>query len=672
MDEYYASSNPAKPGAISKEMKQLDTLSDIGIDSFGTTTNPFEHQTSALKARIFHGANKIEMGFFGQGKGRKEAATPESFGARERMDMRELAEFNEITTTTHASVGVSGLSGLDMRQGSFDDQHRKETIDEIKRAIHFAAEATTGGAVVFHTGEAPRNMLTRLTDKEGNPQFMMHNEEKDREQFMLVDPITRKLSGVKRNDLVAVPIIRKEKGSDGKEHYKYLTNGDGSYVQDPILQKFDKIHEGRTPIYELDVDGTIKVEQMSFNKFLELRKEEYKMAGKWDEVKNKDDEYFAREFHMLHALNQVQYNINFARLSKGQYEEAIKQKEDIEKALNFYKDMQKKVPKEDWWKFQQQAGRQMPFMPPDTLDPVEYLEKALNQAEATINRQSQFDILGKRQALETLEMVKRLETAPEFAVKESAKSLSELGRYAMQFSQKAHNDYKSGKAAFDLKEDIYLAPENLFPELYGAQPKELRKIIETGREQMIKDLVTYDNKSESEAKKLAEKHIKATFDIGHANIWKKYFVAKPGETEEQKNTRFNKWLLKETESLVKDGIIGHVHISDNMGFHDEHLTAGDGNSPIKDFIKQVKENSTLREFIVESGSFNPNTSLPDTWMHFDSPVYGLQVSGFAQNKWTDVYRSYFGRTEPPRYVVGEYSPSEEFKGSPFYTGLGME
>ena len=71
-------------------------------------------------------------------------------------------------------------------------------------------------------------------------------------------------------------------------------------------------------------------------------------------------------------------------------------------------------------------------------------------------------------------------------------------------------------------------------------------------------------------------------------------------------------------------------------------------------------------------------------MHFDSPVYGLEVPGFTHSAWTDpsigqtragwnnFYRSYFGRTEGPRYLVGDMAPSEEFKGAPFYTGLGLE
>ena len=143
MAEYYNSMD-RELGTQSQEMKEIQKSEAMGvpIEDFGTSTNPFEHQTNALKARIFHGANKVEFSFFGSGKGRKEQSTPGTFGKRERSDMRELAEFNKIETTTHATVGIQGLSGLNMQQGQFSDDQRKQAIDEIKRAVHFAAEAT--------------------------------------------------------------------------------------------------------------------------------------------------------------------------------------------------------------------------------------------------------------------------------------------------------------------------------------------------------------------------------------------------------------------------------------------------------------------------------------------------------------------------------------------------
>jgi hypothetical protein len=131
-DEGHSGMHPLP--AQSRDMKEIDKAFEVGVDELGTTTNPFEHQTQALKARIFHGASRIEFSFFGAQKGRKEQPTPETFGKRERLDMRELAEFNEVETTTHATVSVQGLSGLNMQQGNFSDDQRKQSMDEIKES----------------------------------------------------------------------------------------------------------------------------------------------------------------------------------------------------------------------------------------------------------------------------------------------------------------------------------------------------------------------------------------------------------------------------------------------------------------------------------------------------------------------------------------------------------
>ena len=62
------------------------------ISEVGAATNPMQHQTEALKARIFEGVNITEFGFMGKGKGNREQFTPESFGREERQDMRDLLE----------------------------------------------------------------------------------------------------------------------------------------------------------------------------------------------------------------------------------------------------------------------------------------------------------------------------------------------------------------------------------------------------------------------------------------------------------------------------------------------------------------------------------------------------------------------------------------------------
>ncbi len=681
MDAYYSqhahesNSSSSQSGTTSKAMREIDKSVEVGIEEWGTTANPFEHQTQALKARIFAGANKVEFEFFGTDKGRKEAATPESFGKRDRMDMRELAEINEVETTTHATVGVQGLSGLDMRQGGFEDTTRKQAIDEIKRAIHFAAEATTGGAVVFHTGEAPRSLVSRWKDDKGNALFKMYPEEDQRELHYLVDPVTKKMQAIKENDRIAVPIFKR--GKDGKPIF--LKDENGQLIEDELLKEYDELDKGRTPIYDFDERGNIKTELIDFKEWKKRRIEEYKEKT----GKSPGEEKLIRDFYQKHALLQVQYNLNFGKGHEQQYKEGLERREKVLKALQFYKELMGKVPTEDRWKFEVQKQPWAHLIPQEVEDPVKYLQETLWDIDRNISYTRELAVQGRRQARETLDSVKRSVLAHDFAVGETAKSMAELGVYAWQLTNKAHSDYKKGEANFDIKNPIYIAPENLFPETYGSHPDELKDIVLKGRKEMTNELVKTYKLDEEKAKKLAKEHIKATFDISHANVWRKYFQSKNGETVEDRDKRFNKWLLGQTKKLLDEGIIGHIHVSDNFGFHDEHLTAGDGNAPIKEFIKQAKE-AGLKEFIVESGSFNPMTSLQDTWMHFDSPVYAMHMPGFTQSSWTDpsigatrhgwnnFYRSYFGRTEGPRYVVGEFAPSEDFKGAPFYSGLGID
>lgn len=676
MAEYYNSMDK-ELGTQSQVMKDMDKATNLGVpmEDFGTTTNPFEHQTNALKARIFHGANRVEFSFFGTGKGRKEQATPESFGKRERLDMRELAEFNKVETTTHATVGIQGLSGLNMQQGMFSDDQKKQAMDEIKRAVHFAAEATTGGAIVFHTGEAPRYMHGRWSNGDGKTLFEMYPEEEKRKVTYLADPLTKRLVGQISNiDKIAAPILKR----DEEGNVEYLKDEFGNEIVDKQLAEVDRIHGGKIALYETDKEGDIQTKLITFEQFKKQREKDYQK----EHGRKPTEEEIAKDFFYQQKYVDVMYSLNFGIQGERDYDKLIKDRKKLIKTLDFYKDLKKKVPKDDWWEYlkTREGPDGFGLTPPEEVDPVEWLEKRLNDNERRIAYTKELALHGRRTATEQLDQVKRSVLADTFAVDESAKSMGELGVYTWQMNEKAKKDYKEGKTPFALKNDLYLAPENLFPEMYGSHPDELKNLVIKGRRAMQEKLVSTYGMDKKEAEKLSKNHIKATFDIGHANIWRKYFKSKEGESLENRDKRFNKWLLGKTKELVDEGIIGHIHLSDNFGFHDEHLATGDGNAPIKDFVEQAKK-SGLSEFIVESGSFNAMTSLPDTWMHFDSPVYGLHVAGFTKDTWTDpnsaprwnqFHRSYFGKTEGPRYLVGDMAPSDDFKGAPFYTGIGLE
>ncbi|MBU0758403.1 MAG: hypothetical protein KKF44_10120 [Nanoarchaeota archaeon] len=666
MDEYYAPQ--------SKELKEIDKMQrEFAIDDFGASANPFQHQTEALKARIFHGANAVEFSFFGAGKSEDKRFTPGAFGSRERRDMLELAEFNKVDTSTHATVGIQGLSGLD--QGRFDEQKRKGAIDEVKRAIHFAAEATTGGAIVFHSGEAPRPLYSEFAryKKEDEARFQLYPTEKEEEVHYLVDPVTKEIKmGVKENIPIAIPVPK----TDEKGNIVYLRDQNGEYIIDKTFEPYDKIHHGKVPVYQYDEKtGDIAVDTVTFKEYREKREEETKKQGK--PITKDFRTEVIKEFFQWQQTLQLQYSYGFGLQAERDYSDALKRREKIIDTLNFYKEMQTKIPKEDWWKVKKISQRDAYkhgnlYIPPGTEDPIEYLEDELIQNDRRLAYGRELALSGRRQATDQLKMIDRSELIDDYAVRMSGKSMGELGVYAWQKQNEAKKEFENGKRPYALKNDLFISPENLFPETYGAHPDELKILVENGRKEMAKELQEFYGKGKKEAEKIAEKHIKATIDIGHMNVWRKYFMAKKGESLESRDKRFNKWLLTKTKDLVDKGIVGHIHVNDNFGFNDEHLSVGDGNAPIKEFLEQAKS-AGLKDFIVESSGVNPMRALPDAWDALGSPIYHMHVpGGGGDGTFSDVWHSYFGKTEKPRYIVGSYSPSADFKGAPFYSGLDLE
>jgi len=55
------------------------------------------------------------------------------YGEDQRTALKELAEISEINLTTHASMGIMGLAGMD-QQGNFSKEQRKLGVDEIKKS----------------------------------------------------------------------------------------------------------------------------------------------------------------------------------------------------------------------------------------------------------------------------------------------------------------------------------------------------------------------------------------------------------------------------------------------------------------------------------------------------------------------------------------------------------
>ena len=189
----------------------------------------------------------------------------------------------------------------------------------------------------------------------------------------------------------------------------------------------------------------------------------------------------------------------------------------------------------------------------------------------------------------------------EFAIEKSSQT----------FGNAAFNAYKQlGKNA------PILSIEN--PPAGGALStgEELKDLIQASRKKFAERAVKEKGISESEANKLAEKFIGATWDVGHINMIRKFGFE-------------DKDVVKESEKIAP--FVKHVHLSDNFGFEHTELPMGMGNVPIKEIFEKLGQKGFDAKKIVEASSWWQHFQTPpfrETLEAFGSPIYGMQMAPY--------------------------------------------
>jgi len=547
-----------------------------------------------IKSNIFVGASQVELGFMGQGKGFRSQPTgwtPESVSAPEREAIKQLAKINEVTLSTHATPNVA-LSGI-TEQG-FSEEKKEQAIFEIKKAIDFAADTAGGGPVVLHAQEFPRPIFEQYK-KEG---FMAYPTEEEKSPAQLVDITTGRVIPLRRDTRVAVP----KGGWDNPER-----NEDGTvdFEVSPL-----------NDLYQASIKRGEKKDFAEFytdylRKDLELNKGEEK---RWA-IDAKDLENQSKEIkNIIESIEK----------------QAVNHPEEARYSAIQLAEGNRLAPRQgdpDYKNFLE--------------NPLEYIKKAEKKAHE--RAQSVYQIsqsYGSRYA-ESKDQFENIKPIEEYGVKQSADAIARAAMHGYDV-EKSRN----------LDRPIIIVPENWTPEVYGSHPKELKKLVQESRKAMANELVEKRHMQRAEANKIAQEHIKATFDIGHLNMWRKYFQGTDKE--------FKSWVDKQVQDLFKNKIIGHVHLTDNFGYHDEHLTPGEGTAPIKEFLQRLETEGYKGTIVAEPGR-QPEGKLfqamTGAWGLSNYSMY--RVDGMGRS-WSDIEGSYFGRTEGPRFVVGDFAPSKDW------------
>ncbi|MBW2996006.1 sugar phosphate isomerase/epimerase [Candidatus Woesearchaeota archaeon] len=640
------------------------STNDIGIGiqdiGQGVPMGIAAQNVQGVAAKLKTGAGSLEIQFPGAGTGQRQAQTPGMYGEEQRQALREIAEINEINLTTHAGFGVMGLAGMDQRSGNFSKEQKKTSVDEIKRAIEFAADTAKGGSVVVHTGEFQRPISEEewARDPAGKQQFAAYEEEPEEAVVRVVDRRTGQvMTQVRKNQKVPRPIWRttdEKPKHPGNEYINY---------EDKVVGI-----ENRVPEYDPST-GRFKVELKGWQDFeAEARERNEDLARQKGlsvtqlQIQH-PSEYVEPEEAFLQAT--LEANEGHARGWALQYAQGFEQQkknlEKMKKALIFYEKLETATPESERWKLSMKVPGPLSeagLTPSEYKTPTEIINKAINDTKKSMEYEHEASVSQEQLAAESRESRENVASVKKYALTESFDSYAQAGIYAYDQTR-----------AKKLEKPVFVTMENIYPESYGGHPRELMNLIENSRKKMAEKLV-HDRKIDpSQAKKLAETHIKATLDTGHLNTWRKYWQNDPNKTTQDNDAAFKKWMLNEVETMAKKGMVGNVHLADNYGYQDEHLTPGDGTTPIKEMVAILKKHGYEGALTVEPGAA-ATTDVSDfhglmkTWKLFGSPVYGAHGAVGRTDKpkenWGSIQYSYFGQTTPPYFIFGPYSPSQDW------------
>jgi len=681
MDRSYYS-NPTGYLGEFEQSNQPDIEKSIGLNEIGQSIaegSRFGTFITTAQNAIRTGAGKLELST-GMGGG-QESVGAEAYGEDARQALREITRANQVdVVSVHSPAQIGNLSGYNPQERGFSDEHRKMSMDEVKKAIDFASDIN-GGAVVVHTGEYQRDISDQPWAKNpnGTYKFMNYDEEPGRAVLYMVDDRTGKLiTEVRKSMVVREPEFKtiKDPNQGGRERW---VDADGKFIKenDPDALMF------RQPSWDA-TNKRFNTKRMTWDDFVKRAEEWNKYNEKGDKTKWTPEELFFRSQMETRILQSRGYSLYHGR----HYEKEKKEYEKLKKAYDFYKSIEDKTPIEEQWKLWDQtsdalSGEAQRYIPNKSKLPSEILKDIIEQREMSLRYTHESSSASDAQAEETIETLNHVVPVANYAKQQSRRSFAEAGIYAMERSQ--NNPHS--------KKDVFVAPENIFPEMgYGSHPEELIELVTDARKEMVGLLTSrmipdptqkqrdeegnlkmvpnpwYDSgMSRSQAEEQARAHIKATLDTQHLGMWWKHFQPLPGESKDARKKRFDNWYMDQIDKLEKNDIIGHIHVVDAMGGGHSHLPVGQGNLPVRKALEYLKKKgyagTMISEAYGEESMFGQGRIMTQAWRGLGTPITGAPygMGGGGGQRWGDIQHSYFGATHNPYFIFGAYSPSNDWQ-----------
>ncbi|MFH1399995.1 MAG: hypothetical protein ABIH41_00605 [Nanoarchaeota archaeon] len=684
--EYFTPAGPA-PGSVSLTPQQHEDarlqepilpMSQIGqtvVERDPRGMHILQNITTAIRS----GAGNIQL-VLNTSSQQAIGGRAKAYGKEIRQVIKEMTQAAgvQIDGFEMPTASITNMSGFDMQRGSISEDKRYEDIKEVKDAIRFAVDVAGGGGVDIWSQEFSRTIDDAPWNK--GAKFEAYDTEKQYGTKYLVDDRTGQLiSAIRKSSIIREPEwnVFKESGMD--EHgvaYQvgdYMDNAGNKIVIDPKDPTEALIR--RVPAWDSDTQS-FKTRRLSWDDLVKEAEERNRLTGL-----DLTPEGWAYRLQMETRLTQSRgQSLYYSRA----YEQEMKEYQALRDALKAFKEIENNpnIPEETKRGMMQKEAIVRGYSRTDQFIqnvgeykmPSQLIEERIKDLEHNFKHIHEGSSAADAQAAQIVDDLEHVKTLGDYALKKSVDSYAELALFAL-------NEQENNPNA---KKDIHVGPELGWPGAYGGHPEEFKELILKSRERMV-ELMTekrvkdqfgmeVDNQAyrsdlgKGEAEELAKKHIKGMFDTSHLGMWLNHFKREhPHESEDHRRVRFNKWYLQQVDSLADPelDLIGGVQAVDSASGAHGHLPPGQGIFPVVEAVKLMKQKG-WQGYLVSEGheeeQFGTGRILHETWRAFGSNIHsGLWTPHQPMVTFGQAYHGSYGYGAPPNYIVGAYSPSNEWK-----------
>ena len=582
-----------------------------------------------------------------------------SIGKSQRQAIKEMIKVSGVDWEGLEMPSGSFSNVTGRVQGGFDDQKRQEDLRHIKDAIQFSAEIGAGGNVDVWSQEFDRDISTaEFQDKDDAhfENFKGWDPDKHARRYLVdertgrVMPLAASDIGGQGNSKISVPIWRRN------EQGQYV-DAEGN-ILDPDYDNKDFIMN-RVPEWD-EEKKKFESKQLSWTEFQEYAQQLNKESGAdrtpeewWQRIQLENaysrERAQAIQFSMRYENEKDELNkLVEARDAIKRLEEGKSEDELVQEGLL--------VPQPGGGSTQ---GGQ--FLPNEWKKKSEIMEESITQLKRSMQQNHEISGQADARAESVWQNIEHVKPVEEYAKEKTWESYADLGLYALEQTEQ----HKPSKP-------IAVGPELGWPQAYGGHTEEFIEIVEGSREKMVEQMrqdSRFARKTDKELKELAKKHINGVLDTSHLSMWYNHFPEKQGESEEKRLKRFNNWYLKQMDKLADAGVVGSVQIVDSASGAHRHLPVGEGIFPTVDAVKRLREKGWDGAILSEGHEeepANPGSTQYSLWNAFGASIgtgyhFGTPRGG---NSFGNIYTGNGGAAgyrAPANYIVGGYSPSNEWK-----------